>query len=163
MTRKKEREERFRPLHELVAEAHAQASARKEDIRKRWFVHDLVSNLDPPSGEDAELYTLSAYYAIGDLVDRMFRANKEEERGESLPGAQLTLPGYARLQSHYSLRRVNEAGEEETVYVHVENATDEELLEKADSLHAQSDGLLEHERELRDYVRQRRRERGHAS
>ena len=153
---KQEQEQRFGQLHEMVSAGFERALAAKEDIERTWLVHKIVSKLEPPKGGDADVYRLTAYYTIGDLVSRKIRSLEKEERGEA-ESRQLAMPGYARLQSHYALRRTSEGGEEETVFVHIDNASDEELSKKCDVLHSQSDGLLEHERELRDYIRARRR------
>lgn len=136
-------------MRDAVRAEFDDARARRERIRKEWFVQSLMVKY----GEECEGNgRIGLRYAFADLVDRRIRACPQEEfevESERRSDQQV-LPGYARILTGYSIVR------DEPEWVPTEQCTDEELLAKADQLDAMARGAEEHADELRRYVRERR-------
>lgn len=137
-------------LRKPVFEAVETAIAKGKVVKREWMVHEIVKDRQF-AGPDRNWLRLTAYYAIKDLVGRAIRAfAKAQEEDESNP--QMILKGYERLQKSYALTR-----DDEIVFVPIEQCTDEELEAKAVEHEAQSQGHLDHARELRRYIAKRKK------
>lgn len=103
----------------------------------------VLANHPNVSGVDADFHLCCSFRAVRHEV----RQQLNRTRPDDTIAAQLSLAGFEHLQGSYDIER---DGSEK--HVPIAEATDEELLAKADAYDAQSAAMREHASELRRYV-----------
>lgn len=123
-------------------------------LHKDWLINAVMADHKDISGEDADFALCTARFTVQVRVERYFRDIKENETAEK-PDAQLTLPGYERLQRRYLVER----GAEQ-VAVSPWQMTEAEIDSKAEQLRSFARGMFDHANELLRFKEARRQKVG---
>lgn len=135
-------------LTQLVQEALLRAMEEgTPEIRKPWLVHSIIEGQARLAPDTADFYVVCAYRAISAIVGDVIRKYRKSESAQK---AQLALPGFQRLQTHYQIDR------DGSCIVAIGEMTDHEITVKAAELKGMAQGLLRHADELLKYCKQRR-------
>lgn len=143
-------------LNQLVRDEIDSALTARKVVGSSWVVHEVVQRRAVPSGADADFWMACAYVAVRTIVDKQIRDRAKGEKEES--PAQISFPGYNRLQTEYTITRNGES-----CIVPTEQLTVKELRSKASEHRAMSEGHLAHADELEEYAETREREIAQAS
>jgi hypothetical protein len=132
-----------------INEAIESLLAKGSTVVVAWLVQLILKN--HPDEAATDFSQCARYEFVNDEVGRCVRKFKEPEPDEL---AQLTLPGFKRLQKAYRITR-----DDDQIIVPIEAMTDDELLAKAEEHDLMSKGHRTHAREIRRYVSQRNKAR----
>src|SRR5258706_8643914 len=121
--------------------------ASGQAINVSWLIQSILAI--HPEDDLSDFSKCARFEFVNDEVGRCVRRFKEPEPEEL---AQLTLPGFKKLQKAYRLTRNDEA-----IIVPIEAMSDDELEAKAIEHDEASRGHRTHARELRRYIKARRR------
>ena len=112
-------------------------------VSPTWLTNRIVQNHQDLSGTDALWATTRSYEAVRAAVGKYIRSQRLGE-GDADADRQTVLPGYERLQRHYSVDR-----DGEQALVPLELLTRSEALSKLQELERMRAGLEIHLNEFR--------------
>lgn len=113
-----------------------------------WVTHTVVTSHDAIEGDDFDWYRVCAFTAVRDAVRRCLRRYKPDASVEA--DAQITLPGFDRLQKAYLVER-----DEDHVVVPTSQLVREEIVAKISELRIMGAGCFKHADELERYLNER--------
>ena len=116
------------------------------EMRKPWLVKAIIDEQAGSAPNVSDFYVVCAYRAVSAIVGDAIRSFRKSESAEK---AQLALPGFDRLQTHYQIDR------DGSCIVAIGEMTDGEVKEKATELKRMAEGLLRHADELLRYYEDR--------
>jgi hypothetical protein len=146
----------------LVQEANHKLddlAERKEPWRQKWIAIDICRDHEAGlvrADDDHEHFWRHCGYeetmeVIGQVIKRRTDPDLDEEKKEP------TLPGFKHLHAYYRIKRKTEDGKLERLAVHIDDMSEDEILDKAGDYDAQSIAMREHADELRRFARLRKR------
>ena len=116
-------------------------------VKREWLTLEVLSYYGGIDGEHADYYRAMARRFIDGTARRVIGKLQSANPGQS----EFTMDGYQHLQVAYPLKR-----DGELALVPVEQATDDELEDRAREYDAMADGALAHAAEIRRYIELRR-------
>lgn len=128
----------------------AQINAGVERFNPDWLTTAICRDHSEVEGRHARL----ALGAFREFVRNEVRRRLRRFRAHPSVRAddQLVIPGFERLQQYYAV-----AADENAEIVRIDLLSDGQLIAKAVEYELMGEGCFAHARELRDYVRERRR------
>lgn len=112
-------------------------------IRPDWITTEVMGGRTNFHGEDAAIYVILAYKALGEIVKECIGKYEPKVQTEG----QLLLPGFDYVQRAYPVIRGGER-----VLVPTDLLTDEEIEERCEDLRAMARGCIDHVKELQSYL-----------
>jgi hypothetical protein len=116
-------------------------------VRRDWLTLEVLENYGEVYGDHADYYVAMARRFIDGTAKRVIGKLEKENPGQT----EFTMEGYDHLQMAYPLKR-----DGELMIVPVEQASDEELEERAREYELMAEGALAHAAEIRRYIELRR-------
>lgn len=135
-------------LEQLAHQIVTDKIASGELVRMHWAIQELIDTQGSISGEGAEFYWLCAQDYSRRLIKRAVESY-EQASGEEVSD-QMLLEGYDCLMKAYSVRR-----DDDIILVPTGLCTDQELLTRATVYRKQSSKLIQHAKELEEFVARR--------
>ena len=137
----------FKDLQNIVSRVINNKIDRGEAVVMSWAVNDVLGQFPDVSGGDVDFYLCTARNHVLKIVKASVK--KYEPTGES--SRQIVLDGFEHLQSAYPVDRHGER-----VLVPVDALSIEELEARALELEVMAAGCINHAKEIRSYIAQRR-------
>lgn len=116
-------------------------------VRRDWLALEVLENYSDLHGEHADYYKAMARRFIDGTAKRVIGKLEKANPGQT----EFTMEGYEHLQMAYPLKR-----EGELMLVPVEQASDDELEDRAREYESMAEGALAHAAEIRRYIQLRR-------
>jgi hypothetical protein len=145
----------------LVNEANQkldQLAERKLPWRQRWIALDICKDheagLVQDDSDDEHFWRHCGYEESMEVLGKVIKRRSDLPLDEAV---QQPLPGFKHLQAYYRIKRKMPDGTTERLCVHIDDMSDDEVLDKADEYDAQSIAMREHADELRRFTRLRSR------
>lgn len=112
-------------------------------IRADWLTTEVMGGRNSFHGDDAAIYVILAYKALGEIVKDCIGKYEPKVQTEG----QLLLPGFDHVQRAYPVMRGGER-----VLVPTDLLTDLEIEERCEDLRAMARGCFDHVKELQSYL-----------
>lgn len=116
-------------------------------VDRNWLTLEVLTNYSGIEGEHADYYRAMARRYIDGAAKRVIGKLEKANPGQT----EFTMEGYEHLQMAYPLKRQGEL-----MLVPVEQASDEELEDRAREYELMAEGALAHAAEIRRYIELRK-------
>jgi len=136
-------------IEAAAAELITSKIKNNEIVEMSWAVRELISSMGEITGDGSDFHFICADYYAWRVVKKAI--GKYDISTEGLSGNQPNLDGFEHMQAGYTMKRGKKIS-----LIPVSLLSDEELDERADVYETLSSGLLQHAKELRDFVKLRR-------
>jgi hypothetical protein len=134
---------------------------REQPWRQRLIAVDVCKDHEDGlilDGDHEHFWRHCGYEETMELIGQAIKRRTDPDPDEDEEAAkQPFFPGFEHLQRYYRIKRRMADGKFERLAVHINDMTDDELLDKAEDYDRQSVAMREHANELRRFQRLRRR------